>query len=89
MLSPDGRRIANHETVESVPGVLKLEPLTVSPRMGVTDGATGDPLSQFSGFRLLVASNVVPVKVRHKPATAEHFRILPMTVRSGAFCPQV
>ena len=89
MLSPDVRRIANLETVESVPGVLELEPLTVSPRMGVTDGATDDPPSLFSGFRLVVASNVVPVKVRHKPVTAEHFRILPMTVPSGAFCPHV
>ena len=37
MLSPDGRRIANHETVESVLDVPELEPLTVSPRMGATE----------------------------------------------------
>ena len=87
MLFPDGRRIANHETVESDPDVLELKPLTVSPRMGATDGATDDPRSLISGFRLVVASNVVPVKVWHKPATAEHFRIPPMTVPSAAFCP--
>ena len=78
MLSPDGRRIANHETVESVLDVPELEPLTVSPRMGATDGATDDPPSPFSGFRLVGASNVVPVKIRHKPATdnlvVERFR---------------
>ena len=89
MLSPDGRRIANHETVESVLDVLELEPLTMSPRMGATDGATDDPPSLFSGFRLVETSNVVPVKVRHKPATVEHFRIPPMTVPSGAFGPHV
>ena len=89
VLFPDGRRIANHETVESDPDVLELKPLTVSPRMGATDGATDDPPSLISGFRLVVASNVVPVKVWHKPATAEHFRIPPMTVPSAAFCPRV
>ena len=87
MLSPDVRRIANHETVESVPGVLELEPLTVCPRMGVTDDATEDPPSLFSDFRLVVASNVILEKVRHKPVVAEHFQILPMTVPFGVFCP--
>ena len=86
VLFPDVRRIANHETVESVPGVLELEPLTVNPRMGATDDATDDPPSLFSDFRLVVTSSVVPEKVRHKPATAEHFQILPMTV---PFCPHV
>ena len=86
---PRCRRITNHETVESVPGVLELEPLTVNPRMGATDGAKDDPPSLFSDFQLVVASSVVPEKVRHKPATAEHFQILPMTVPSGVFCPDV
>ena len=79
MLFPDGRRIANHETVESDPDVFELEPLTVSPRMGATDGATDDPLSLISGFRIVVASNIVPEQVRHSLATAEHFQIPPMT----------
>ena len=87
MLSPDVRRIANHETVKSVPGVLELEQLTVCPRMGATDDATDDPPSLFSDFRLVVASNVVPEKVQHKPATAEHFQILPMNVPFRVFCP--
>ena len=89
MLSPDVRQIANHETGESVPGVLELEPPTVSPRTEATDDATNDPPNLFSDFRLVVASNVVPVKVRHKPATAEHSRLLLMTVPSGVFCPHV
>ena len=81
VLFPDGRLIANHETVESDPDVFELEPLTVSPRMGATDGAIDDPPSLISDFRLVVASNVVPVQVRHKLATAEHFQIPPMTYR--------
>ena len=84
MLFPDVRRITNHETVESVPGVLELEPL-MNPRMGATDDAKDDPPSLFSDFRLVVTSSVVPEKVRHKPATAEHFQILPMTYRLEYF----
>ena len=89
MLFPDDRLITNHETVKSVPGILELEPLTMNPRMGVTDDARDDPPSLFSDFRLVVASSVVPEKVRHKLATAEHFQILPMTVPFGVFCPYV
>ena len=63
MLFPDVRRITNHETVESDPGVLELEPLIVNPRMGATDDAKDDPPSLFSGFRLVVANSVVPEKV--------------------------
>ena len=89
ILFPDVRQIINHETVESVPGVLELEPLTVNPQMGATDDAKDDPPSLFSDFRLVVASSVVPERVRHKPATAEHFQIIPMTVPFGVFCPYV
>ena len=44
------RRTMNHETVESVLDVLELEPLTESPQLGATDGATDDPPSHISGF---------------------------------------
>ena len=61
----------------------------MNPRMGATDDARDDPPSLFSDFRLVVASNAVLEKVRDKPATAEHFQILPMTVPFGVFCPYV
>ena len=79
----------NHETVESVLDVLELKPLTESPQLGATDGATDDPPSPISGFRFVGASNVIPVKVRHNPATEELFQIPPMTLLSGAFGPHV
>ena len=89
VLFPDVRRITNHETVESDPGVLELEPLILNPQMGATDDAKDDPPSLFSDFRLVVANSVVPATFRHKPATGEHFQILPMTVPFGVFCEVV
>ena len=61
----------------------------MSPRKGATDGAIADPMSLISDFQLVVASNEVPVPVRHKLATAEHFQIPPMTVPFVTFCPHM
>ena len=79
-VTPNVRRITNRETVESGHGVLELELITVNPRMGATDDARDDPPSLLSDFRLVVASSGVLEKGRHKPATAEHFHIVPTTV---------
>ena len=57
--------------------------------MGATDDARDDPPSLLSDFRLVVASSAVLEKVRHKPATAEQFQIVPTTVPFGVFCPYV